>query len=221
MSESVHTGTGDTGEKVRTEASATAGQAKQAAGQIADTATEQARTVAGEARQQAGTAVHDLRSRAMEEAEGQAGRAAEALRGWAGDLTDLADHAQSDSAARGFAAQAADRSHRAADYLEEQGAEGLVSDLQSFARRRPGAFLGGALLAGLAVGRLAKASGAVSRTRSRSDGSGQEQASGSQGWDGLGTPPTRPLPPGTPPAGPPPTGGVPPTGAPGRAHPEV
>ncbi|MGY0066917.1 hypothetical protein ACWZEH_08795 [Streptomyces sp. QTS137] len=210
MSESVHTGTRDTGEKVRTEASATAGQAKQAAGQVADTAAEQARTVAGEARQQAGSAVHDLRSRAMEEAEGQSRRAAETLRGWAGDLADLADHAENDSAARGFAAQAADRGRRAADYLEEQGAQGLVSDLQSFARRRPGAFLGGALLAGLAVGRLAKASGAASRTPSQSDGSGQEQTSGSQGWDGRGAPPTQPLPPGPPPAG-----------APGRAYPEV
>ncbi|WP_055574455.1 hypothetical protein, partial [Streptomyces prasinopilosus] len=196
MSESVHTGTRDTGEKVKAEASATAGQAKQAAGEVAGTAAEQARTVASEARQQAGTAVHDLRGRAMEEAEEQARRAAGALRGWASDLSDLADHARNDSPARGFAAQAADRGHRAADYLEEQGVEGLVSDLQSFARRRPGAFLGGALLAGLAVGRLAKASSAASQDRSRSGGAGPAHTSGAQGWDGLGPPPAQPLPPG-------------------------
>ncbi|MBD9730899.1 hypothetical protein IGX29_03515, partial [Streptomyces sp. H28] len=172
MSESVDTGTGtgtrDTREKVGAEASATAGQAKQAAGQVAGTAAEQARTVAGEARRQAGSAVRDLRGRAVQEADGQARRAAGTLRQWAGDLSDLADHARHDSAARGFAAEAADRSHRAADYLERQGVEGIVADLQGFARRRPGAFLGGALLAGLAVGRLAKASGSASRASAQS-----------------------------------------------------
>ncbi|WP_406727853.1 phage holin family protein [Streptomyces sp. GD-15H] len=197
MSESVRTGTRDTGEEAKAEVSATAGQAKQAASQVAGTAAEQARTVAGEARQQAGTALHDLRSRVMDEAEGQTRRAAGTLRQWASDLADLADHARNDSAARGFAAQAADRSHRAADYLEEQGAEGLVSNLQGFARRRPGAFLGGALLAGLVVGRLGKAAGTASQAQSRPSEPGQEQAAaGSRGWDGLGAPPTQPPPPG-------------------------
>lgn len=53
--------------------------------------------------------------------------------------------------------QAANRGRRAADYLEERGVDGLVGDLQGFARRRPGAFLGGAVLAGLVAGRLMKA----------------------------------------------------------------
>ena len=42
-------------------------------------------------------------------------------------------------------------------YLERHGAEGLVSEVQDFACRRPGLFLGGALLAGFGTARLAKA----------------------------------------------------------------
>ncbi|MDQ0828598.1 uncharacterized protein YjbJ (UPF0337 family) [Streptomyces achromogenes] len=153
-----------TGETARAEASATAGQAQQAAGQVADTAREQARAVAGEARQQVGTVVDDLRSRAMDEAEGQTRRAAGTLHQWADDLAGLADNAQGDSPARSLAAQAADGGHRAADYLEKQGVDGVLGDVQDFARRRPAAFLGGALLAGFAVGRLVKVAAKADRS---------------------------------------------------------
>ncbi|MEV5431050.1 hypothetical protein [Streptomyces sp. NPDC052701] len=236
MSESVQTGTGGTGEKVKAETAATAGQAKQAATEVAGTAADQARAVVGEARQQAGTVVGDLRSRAVDEAEEQARRVAGALRNWAQDLSGLADKAQGDSPARSLVTQAADRGNRVADYLEKQGVEGLVSDVQDFARRRPGAFLGGALLAGLAVGRLAKAAGSASRA----GGPGQGQATGVPDQGELGASATQSLPP-APPAGSvpvtspqapsttqvppvppvPPAVGTPPHGAPGRPYPEV
>lgn len=210
MSESVRTGSGSTGEKVKAETSATAGQARQAAGQVAGTAAEQARTVVGEARQQAGTVIDDLRSRAMHEAEEQTRRAAEALRQWAGDLSGLAAHAEKDSPARSLAAQAGDKGQRAADYLERQGMEGLVADLQGFARRRPGAFLGGALLAGMAVGRLAKA--AQTASRSGGDGSGQDRVAPAPG-EGALAPPVTPASPALP--------QTPSAGAAGRPFPEV
>ncbi|NWF29120.1 hypothetical protein HW130_23175 [Streptomyces sp. PKU-EA00015] len=146
-----------TGQAAREQASATAGQAGQAAGQVGGVAAEKARNVAGQAREQAGTAVRDLQGRLREEARGQTERFAGTMRQWADDLAGLAENAPGDSPARSMAAQAADGGHRAADYLDKQGLEGLLGDLQSFARRRPGAFLGGAVLAGLVVGRLAKA----------------------------------------------------------------
>ncbi|MFE4047771.1 hypothetical protein [Streptomyces sp. YIM B13518] len=207
MSESVRTGSGSTGDKVKAETSATAGQAKQAAGQVAGTAAEQARTVVGEARQQAGTVVEDLRTRAIDEADGQTKRAAGTLRRWANDFSGLAAHAENDSPARGLAARAGDKGMRAADYLERQGVEGLVADLQGFARRRPGAFLGGALLAGLAVGRLAKAA----QTASRTDGNGQRQVTAAPAAGALPSAP----PPGTAPPAPPDLG------TPGRPFPEA
>ncbi|MFJ9719866.1 hypothetical protein ACIRPQ_28740 [Streptomyces sp. NPDC101213] len=239
MSESVQTGTGTTREKAKAETSATAGQAKQAASQVAGTAAEQVQNVVGEARQQAGTVLDELRHRAMNEAEGQAKRAADTLRQWAGDLSGLAENAQGDSPARSLAAQAAGRGHRAADYLDERGVDGLVSDLQGFARRRPGAFLGGALLAGLAVGRLARVAGAA---RSGGNGNGSQPPSGAPGQGTLSAPVSPALPTGSPtgaahgtpahgtpghvpPAPPvppvPPVTGTPPGGTPGRPYPEV
>ncbi|MFD3623544.1 hypothetical protein [Streptomyces sp. NPDC058698] len=211
MSESSRTGAGSTGEKARAETSATAGQAKEAAGQVAGTAAEQARTVAGEARQQAGTVVEDLRGRAIEEADGQTRRAAGTLRQWADDFSGLAAHADHDSPARSLAARAGDKGQQAADYLERQGVEGLAADLQGFARRRPGAFLGGALLAGLAVGRLAKVtqSGA-----SRAGGNGQAEVTAGAVPEALPAAP----PPGTAPPAP----AAPPSlGTPGRPFPEA
>ncbi|MFF5160086.1 hypothetical protein ACFY3N_28350 [Streptomyces sp. NPDC000348] len=210
MSESVRTGSGSTGEKVKAETSATAGQARQAAGQVAGTAAEQARTVVGEARQQAGTVIEDLRGRAIDEADGQTKRAAGTLRQWANDFSDLAARAEGDSPARSLAARAGDKGQRAADYLERQGVEGLVADLQGFARRRPGAFLGGALLAGLAVGRLAK----VTKTAAGAGGNGQRQVTAAPAAEALPAAP----PPGTAPPAP----SAPPSiGTPGRPFPEV
>ncbi|WP_339135013.1 hypothetical protein WJM95_34575 [Streptomyces sp. f51] len=228
MTGSIQTGAGSTGERFKEEASATAGHAQQAATQVAGTAAEQARTVVGEARQQAGNVLGDLRGRAMEEADGQARRAAGVLRQWAQDLSGLAEHAQGDSPARSLAAQAADRGHRTAEYLDKQGVEGLVSDLQGFARRRPGAFLGGAVLAGLAVGRLTKA--ATQAKASRSDGHDTGQAVGSRDQSGIDAPASAALPAGSttgslpePPMPPsaPPTVGTSADGMPGPSYPEV
>ncbi|MBU6531255.1 hypothetical protein ACFUIW_18275 [Streptomyces sp. NPDC057245] len=233
MSESVQTGTGATRQKARAETSATADQARQAASQVAGTAAEQARGVAGEARQQAGSALGDLRSRAMGEADGQTKRAAGQLRQWASDLSGLAAHARDDSPARGLVAQAADTGSRAADYLEEQGVEGLVGDLQHFARRRPGAFLGGALLAGLAVGRLAKAAKASGTDGADAGATGATGVDTDRGAVGPGRGPgqgqtVRTGPPAisaegasmTPPPGPP-TAGPSSDGAPNRGRPGV
>ncbi|AOT62361.1 MULTISPECIES: hypothetical protein [Streptomyces] len=145
------------GEVAREQASATASRAGQAGREVAGSAAEQAKAVAGEARQQVGSAVHDLRRRVRDEGRGQTERLAGTVRRWADDLEGMAGGAADDSPARGLVAQVADGGHRAADYLEEHGVDGLVGDLQDFARRRPGAFLGGAVLAGLVAGRVMKA----------------------------------------------------------------
>ncbi|MER6496698.1 hypothetical protein [Streptomyces griseorubiginosus] len=180
MSESVHDGGGglqQAAEAVKEETSATTDQARQAVGEVTTTAAEQAKAVAGEARRHTGAAIEDLRGRAMEEAEGQTRRAAGVLRQWAQDLSQLAEKADGESPARHLVAQVADRGHQAADYVDKQGVEGITDDLQRFARRRPGLFLGGALLAGLAVGRLGKVAGKASQSgdggRAQSAGTGQ------------------------------------------------
>jgi hypothetical protein len=50
----------------------------------------------------------------------------------------------------------ADSGRQFADYLDHHGPEGVLREVQDFARRRPGAFLASALAAGFVVGRLGK-----------------------------------------------------------------
>jgi hypothetical protein len=54
---------------------------------------------------------------------------------------------------------AADKLHSLGEEIEQRGFTGVLDDLQTFARRRPGAFLLGAVAVGFGVGRLMKASG--------------------------------------------------------------
>lgn len=213
-----------TAQTAKEEASTTAGQVKQAAGDVTSTAVEQARNVAGEARQQVGSAVHDLQQRVRAEADSQVQRLSGTLRQWAQDLSGLADNAPSDSPARDLVAQAAHGGHRAADYLDENGMDGTLQNLQAFARRRPGAFLGSAMLAGLVVGRIAKAGKQAAQSSSDTSlqtppeyGAPQpsEQPSplppASQVPPAPATPQVPPAPPVPPaPATPPPTSQVPP-----------
>jgi hypothetical protein len=163
----------DVGQSAKEQASATADQTKQAVSQVAGTAADQVKAVTGEARQQAGAAVKQLRDRMTDEAQSQTQRLAGTLRQWADDLGSMAQNASGDSPARSLVEQAADGGHRAAEYLDRQGTAGLMGDLQDFARRRPGAFLAGAALSGLVIGRLAKAG---SKAGSSSQGSARTPA---------------------------------------------
>ncbi|MGK5532504.1 hypothetical protein [Streptomyces sp. URMC 129] len=163
-------------ERAQQEMSATAGQAGQAARGLVGDAREQARSVTGQAKDHARTTAHDLKERMAGEADSQTRRTAGAVRQWADDLAGLADHAPADSPARTLVAQAADRGHRAADYIDERGVDGLIEEVQGFARRRPAAFLGGAALAGFAIGRIVKLGRADSADSAGSAAGGGEQA---------------------------------------------
>ena len=59
---------------------------------------------------------------------------------------------------------------RAADYLEDRGPEGLLDDVQEFARRKPGTFLLIAAAAGFAIGRLGRAGSRDPRMTRRATG---------------------------------------------------
>ncbi|MET7436468.1 hypothetical protein ACFYQQ_19655 [Streptomyces sp. NPDC005496] len=197
------------------EVSQTAGQVKQAASDVTSTAVDQARNVTDEARRQVGSAFGDLQDRVRAEADGQVQRLSGTLRQWAQDLTGLADNAPGDSPARALVDQAAGGGHRAADYLDKSGVDGALQDLQQFARRRPGAFLGGAVAAGLLVGRLAKAGKKASQSGSTG---GVRTGQGSTAPQSIEPPPQMPLPPSQ---GVPPAPVVPPTTPPVPPHPGV
>lgn len=149
-------------------------QAKQAAGtakdeskRVAGTAKEEGKNVAGTAKQEAGHVAEEAKTQArnlMEEARTQASeqsragqnRLAEMLRQVGDELEEMAQNSSSDGMASQAARQIADRSRSASSFLEQREPGDLVDEVRRFAGRRPGAFLFGALAAGVAAGRLSR-----------------------------------------------------------------
>jgi hypothetical protein len=167
----------------------TAQHARSAVEEVADTAKGQTQAVAGEAKQQARQVVDQLRSRVGDQAQHQSQRAAQGIRQWAEDLASMSEGAKPDSPVSGVVQQVADGGRRAADYLDQHGLTGVVQEVQSFARRRPGAFLAGAAAAGFLIGRIAKASGGATSTSSPETGGGGSYTPGASAPDPAATAP--------------------------------
>jgi len=183
-------------------------QVKEQAGQVAGTAGEQGRQVAGtaaqEARQVAGTAageaqrvaseasaqvrglVGEATAQVEEQSRTQLGRLTEALRALGEDLERMAS--QGEGPATGLAREAADRTRGVVAHLEGREPRDLLEDVRGFARRRPGVFLAGSLVAGVVAGRLTRGAKAAQdstpSTRGISTpGYGQVSTTGPDGFD--------------------------------------
>lgn len=133
------------------------GTAKDAASTVGDTATQRGQALKGQARGHARdlarTAQRQLHGHAHEETQ----RAGSALSTAGTQLRALADGRVEEAGAFGtYVEQAADAVNRWADTINDRGFDGLLDDLRSFGRRRPGAFLFGALAAGVLVGRFGR-----------------------------------------------------------------
>lgn len=126
------------------------------AAEVGGTAKEQATKVVGEASAQARDLVGELRTQLTGQAESQTQRLAENVRRLSQELREMGENGKPDSTMADVARQIADGGHQVAAHMEKRGPEGLVSDLQNFARRRPGVFLAGAALAGFVVARAGK-----------------------------------------------------------------
>lgn len=137
--------------------------------QVAKAAARQARDVAGAAREEAAQVGEELSDQArslleetkgqlQDQAETQVERLAETLRRYGTQGQALAQgRADEAGPLPGYLHDAAGRLEQLADDLDTRGVEGIVDDLQSFARRRPGVFLLGAAAVGFGVGRLVRA----------------------------------------------------------------
>ena len=136
---------------------------------VARAAAQQARDVAGTAQEEAAQLSEELSEQArslLDETKGQLGEQAQAqVEGLSESLRRFA--AQGQALAEGrpsqagplphYLREAAGRVEQLADEIDARGVDGLVEDLQSFARRRPGVFLLGAAAVGFGVGRLVRA----------------------------------------------------------------
>jgi hypothetical protein len=129
--------------------------AGQAAGDVKDTAQEQARRVGAEAKTQARNVASDVRDRVSEQARTQNDKLVGSIRQTADQLDEMRGD-RTNSPAATVVSRVADGGRQLADYLDRNGPEGVLQEVQDFARRRPGAFLATALAAGFVVGRLGK-----------------------------------------------------------------
>lgn len=123
---------------------------------------EEAKSLASEAKNE----VAGLASQARDHVQGLVGerkdRAAEQLGGFAGSLRDAARKLEDGDggipALGRYAQTAADQVDRVSQYLRDRDLGAFVRDAETFARRHPDMFLGGAFLAGLIFARFFKAS---------------------------------------------------------------
>ena len=138
------------------QASAVGQGAAQAGAQVASVAKDQAQNVVAEAGSQAKDLLGQARSELTEQAGAQQKRLTETLRSLGDELESMGHHSQEPGMATDLVKQASGRAHDAASWLESREPGSLISELQSFARQRPAAFLALAAGAGLVAGRLGR-----------------------------------------------------------------
>lgn len=133
-----------------------AGHATDQAKAVTETAKQQASVVADQALDHGRNMLGDLRSELGEHGDRQAGRASEALRGISSEFEQMVGASNGQGPAHDLVREAANRAGSLASRLDEGGVNGVLDDVQRFARRRPGLFLLAAAGTGFAVGRLAR-----------------------------------------------------------------
>jgi uncharacterized protein YjbJ (UPF0337 family) len=152
-----------------------AGAARDEARGVVDDAREEGSGVVSEASAQAHNLVDEARSAVRRQASDGTGRAAGALNELGTRLRALGD---GDVERAGDLSRYADdlsqRVRGVADRLSNRGLDGIVDDLQAFARRRPRLFLAAAATSGFAAGRLFR--GAQSQAGRSTPGPRSEQA---------------------------------------------
>jgi gas vesicle protein len=171
------------------------GVAARQARRVGATAKEQADQVRGEVVEQARSLGEEARSQIEAQATAQSRRLADTLSRVGDEVTALAEGRPDEAEILGsYVADAATAVYDAADRvyglardIDEQGLTAVIDDVAAFARRRPGAFLLGAAVAGFAVGRAVR----VSKDEGQGDeDGGVDTASGGPGVIGRRQVPT-------------------------------
>ena len=124
--------------------------------EVVQTAKEHTRELGDEIVRQTRDVTGQVRERLSGEAESQNERLATTLRHLSEELEMMHKNAPGDSMAAAMVQRLSEGSRQAADYLREHGAEGVLNEVQEYARRKPGTFLLTSVLAGFVVGRIGK-----------------------------------------------------------------
>ncbi len=147
---------GEVKDQVKGEAQNVKQTAAEAGSRVAGTAKAEAAHVAGEARRQAKDVLQQTRSQLTSQASTQQQNLASVIRTLGSDLGTMAGATDKPGVATNLANQASGVVDSIADWIEVREPADILAEVTGFARRRPGAFLGIAAVAGLVVGRLAR-----------------------------------------------------------------
>ena len=177
----------DQGEQVKDEV---VHQAQSVAGTVAEEASHVAHEAVGHAKDLAADAKQQLHRQAREQTDNLGGT----LDQFGDRVHALAEGRTEDAGNVGdYANRIADQVDALAARVNDLGFDGMVQEMQRFARRRPGAFLACAAVAGFAVSRLGRGVQASQQEQSDSGTSDGSQSS-TQGALPAGSPRTGPSP---------------------------
>lgn len=139
----------------RNEAAEVARTAAASGGDVAETVGDQAKRVTAETGRQARDLLEEGKGQVNEQARDAQHKAATGLHTLADQLHRMSQSADGGVAPE-MAQQAADRTRTVASWLERHEPGDLVTQVRTFARRKPGVFLAGAVVAGVLAGRLTR-----------------------------------------------------------------
>jgi hypothetical protein len=137
------------------QAKATAGTAADEGARVAGVAQGEAQKVASEAKFQTQHLLGQATSQVEEHSRAQRDRLVGTLRTLSDDLDQMAGRSEG-GVARDLVREVADRARGLTSSLDAREPRDLLEDVRAYARRRPGTFLVGALLAGVVAGRLTR-----------------------------------------------------------------
>ena len=168
------TGTAPTDVSSGREQDSTTEQAKHAA----SVAQDEAKQVAADVRDQARGLLTETRTQVEDQSRTQRDRLVETIRTFSDDLDGMAE--QRGGLASDAAREVATRARSFGERLDGREPTELLDELRAFARRRPGVFLAGSVIAGVVVGRFLRGSREAAQT-------GNQTSSLTSGYPGSQT----------------------------------
>lgn len=147
------------GREATDEAGGLARDGKESARQVGDTAKREAESVVEDIKEQTSNLLDELGSDIRAQAATQQEKLSTNLRQISEELRGMLANSDASGTTFSLVDQAARHSGNAADWLGNREPGALMGEVKDFARRRPGAFLGIALGAGLLAGRITRNAG--------------------------------------------------------------
>lgn len=177
------------------EASAVTHTAAEAARGVVEASAHEAAAVANETKARFGELVSQTGRELSDQAAGQQQRLAAGLGSVGDDLSRMADADENSGIAGDLVRRAAGHLSSVGTWLGDRDPQQLLHEVTAFARRRPGAFIAAAALAGVVVGRLSRA---IAAGTTSSTGSSDSDRAGGQSLASGTRPPASPAVPPAP-----------------------